>query len=88
MKIAINRRLYETISEEYGSVEYILEEMIPAISHGRLKKMPAYYVKGTDTVSIDIADDIIYEIKDYVPEDGSLDEVINYIVGIGFIMGV
>lgn len=88
MKIAINRRLYETISEEYGSVEYILEETIPAISPGKLKKMPAYYVKGTDTVSIDIADDIIYEIKDYVPEDGSLDEVINYIVGIGFIMGV
>ncbi len=88
MKIAIDRKLYEIISEEYSSIEYILEETIPAISRGKLKKLPAYHIRGTDTVSVDIADDIIYEIKDYLPEDGSLDDMINYIVGIGFIMGV
>ena len=65
-----------------------MEETIPAISRGKLKKLPAYHIRGTDTVSVDIADDIIYEIKDYLPEDGSLDDMINYIVGIGFIMGV
>ena len=84
----IDRKLYEIISEEYSSIEYILEETIPAISRGKLKKLPAYHIRGTDTVSVDIADDIIYEIKDYLPEDGSLDDMINYIVGIGFIMGV
>ncbi len=88
MKIEIDRKLYEIISEEYSSIEYILEETIPAISRGKLKKLPAYHIRGTDTVSVDIADDIIYEIKDYLPEDGSLDDMINYIVGIGFIMGV
>jgi len=88
MKIEIDRKLYEIISEEYSSIEYILEETIPAISRGKLKKLPAYHIGGTDTVSVDIADDIIYEIKDYLPEDGSLDDMINYIVGIGFIMGV
>ena len=88
MKIEIDRKLYEIISEEYSSIEYILEETIPAISRGKLKKLPAYHIRGTDTVSVDIADDIIYEIKDYLPDDGSLDDMINYIVGIGFIMGV
>ena len=88
MKIEIDRKLYEIISEEYSSIEYILEETIPAISRGKLKKLPAYHIRGTDTVSVDIADDIIYEIKDYLPEDGSLDDMINYILGIGFIMGV
>lgn len=88
MEIQIEKRLYEIIQKKYSSLEYLIEETIPLISFFNLKMLPRYDVFHTETVSITISKNIIDAIKMCMSEEWSVNGMVNYIVGLGFIMEV
>lgn len=88
MRILIEKRLYETVRKKYGSLEYLMEETMPAISSSNLRMLPKYHIFSSETVSVDISDEVIDTIKACMSEEWSVDEMANYIIGLGFIMEV
>ncbi len=88
MKIQIEKRLYETVQKKYSSLEYLIEETIPAISSSNLKMLPKYDIFSTETVSVYISDDVIDIINTCMSKEWSVDGMVNYIIGLGFIMEV
>lgn len=88
MNIQIEKRLYRAVKKKYSSLEYLIEETIPAISSHNLKLLPRYDIIYTETICVTISEDIIDMIKTYMSEEWSIDGLINYIIALGFIMEV
>lgn len=88
MRIQIEKRLYDAVKNKYGSLEYLIEETIPSISSSNLRMLPRYDIFSTETVSVSISEDVIDIIRSCTSEEWSIDRMVNYIVGLGFIMEV
>lgn len=88
MKVKINKSLYEVISEKYSSIEYLLEETLPAISYNNLKKLPACIKLDEEVVMVDITDDVMDQLREGMSQEVSVDIIVNYIIAIGFAMEV
>lgn len=88
MNIQIEKRLYETVQKKYSSFEYLIEETVPAISSNNLRMLPRYDISSSETVSVSISEDVIDIIKVCMSEEWSIDGMVNYIIGLGFIMEV
>lgn len=88
LKIHIEKRLYEAVQEKYSSLEYLIEETIPAISSNNLRLLPRYDIFSDETVSVSISENVIDTMKACMSEEWSVDGMANYIIGLGFIMEV
>lgn len=76
------------MQEKYSSLEYLIEETIPAISSGNLRMLPRFGIFSAETVSVPISEDVIDTIIACMSEEWSIDDLANYIIGLGFIMEV
>lgn len=88
MNIQIDKVLYEIVQKKYSSLEYLIEETIPTISIGNLRMLPRYGIFSAETVSVPISEDVIDAINACMSEGWSVDDLVNYIIGLGFIMEV
>lgn len=88
MVIQIEKRLYESVKKKYSSLEYLIEETIPMISFHNLGMLPRYDIICTEMVPITISENVIDDIKISMLEEWSIDGMVNFIIGLGFIMEV
>lgn len=88
MKIQIEKRLYEAVQKKYSSLEYLIEETIYAISSNNLRMLPRYEILSAEMVAVSISEDVIETIKVCMSEQWSIEGMVNYIIGLGFIMEV
>ncbi len=88
MKVKINKNLYDVVNEKYSSIEYLLEETLPAISYNNLKKLPACIKLDEEVVMVDITDDVMDQLREGMSQEASVDIIVNYIIAIGFAMEV
>lgn len=88
MLINIDKELYKIVSSKYSSVEYLIGETIPAISIKNLIDVVQTISPITNTVSVDISKTTYDEIISLIHDECSIDDVVNYLVGLGFVMEV
>lgn len=88
MEIQIEKRLYEAVQKKYSSLEYLIEETIPAVSSHNLRLLPKFDIFHIETISVTISETVIDTIKMCMPEEWSIDGMVNYIIGLGFVMEV
>lgn len=88
MEIHVNKKLYQIVKTKYDSLEYLLSETLPAISIANLEIIPKYEVSTTETVPVEISDAALDSIIHIVSEENTVDEIVNYAIGVGFVMEV
>lgn len=88
MIVNIDEMIYKIVCGKYSSVEYIIEETLPTISIRNLISVVETLPSITNTVSVDISESAYNEIVSFVDEECSVDDVVNYLIGLGFVLEV
>lgn len=88
MRVTVDKKMYKVICDRYSSVEYIIEETLPIISRRNLIPVVETLPSITDTICVDISESIYDEITSLVDDKCSVDDVVNYLIGIGFVLEV
>lgn len=88
MIVNVNEAIYKIIRGRYSSVEYLIEEVLPAISMRNLISVVETLSSISNTVPVDISESAYNEILSFVGDECSVDDVINYMLGLGFILEV
>lgn len=88
MRVTVNKMMYKVICDRYSSVEYIIEETLPIISRRNLIPVVETLPSITNKICVDISESIYDEITSLVDDKCSVDDVVNYLIGIGFVLEV
>lgn len=88
MKIKVNKVLQNITSKKYISLEYVIEEVLPMIDNQKSRDLPIFLVVDDDDVEIEISDNLLNEIRKYFNEDWTFSRMIEYVLSIGYVLGV
>lgn len=88
LKVKISETLYRTINKEYISISYIIGEILPMIEKTKSSMLTPFDVKDEKVKEILIDDILMKEIRTYFGNIWTDSQIINYILGLGYIMGV
>lgn len=88
MIVNIDEMIYKIVCGKYSSVEYIIEETLPTISIRNLISVVETLPSITNTVSVDISESVYNEIVSLVDDECGVDDVVNYLIGLGFVLEV
>lgn len=88
LKIQIEKNLYERVKKTYSSWEYIIKETFPMISIRKLTSLPVYCIDTKETIEIELSEELIEDIGEYTEAGWDINELVNYIIGLGYILEV
>lgn len=89
MVVNMSRKIFNLINEKYTSIEYVLEETIPAISLTNLVEISTESKKGDlDVVEVELSENLINQLELFTNDKITITDMVNELIAIGYILEV
>lgn len=88
MKVSMSDSLYRIVRKNYVSLEYVIGEVLPMVEMRKVKNLPLFLISDDNCIEVEIDDTLLSEMHRYFNDSWNDSQIINYLLSIGFALGV